>query len=153
MVALLSLLNLRPPEATAFTTADIDYRVQGDHVYFDRIDFHGDAITLRGRGDMDFERRIDLQFYTMVGRDELHVPILRPVLGEASRRFLLIEVGGTCDQPEVRPTAFPVLNETLQQIFPEAAQTESSSLLKLANPWELLERSGVLPKRRNSVAR
>jgi hypothetical protein len=147
MVAMLSLLNLRPPEATAFTTADIDFRVQGDHVYFDRIDFHGDAITLRGSGDMDFQRRIGLKFYTMVGRDELQVPILRPVLGEASRQFLLIEVVGSLDQPKVRTTPFPGLNETLQQIFPEVAGADSVSLWSLPSPREALQRSSVWPRK------
>ena len=91
-----------------------------DSIYLDRLDFHGDAITLKGTGEMDWQRHINLQFYTMVGRDEVQVPILRPLLGEASRQLMLIQVGGTLDAPEPTRQAFPGLNETLQQIFPEA---------------------------------
>ncbi len=120
MVSLLKLLSIRPPDKTAFTTADLDYRIQGEHIYLDRLDFHGDAITLKGTGEMDWQRHINLQFYTMVGRDEVQVPILRPLLGEASRQLMLIQVGGTLDAPEPTRQAFPGLNETLQQIFPEA---------------------------------
>lgn len=120
MVALLKILSVRNPDTTAFTTADLDFRIQGDHIYLDRLDFHGDAITLKGSGEMDWQRQLNLQFYTMVGRDELDVPVLRPLLGEASRQLMAIQVSGTLDRPQMTRQAFPGLNETLQQIFPEA---------------------------------
>lgn len=120
MVALLKLLSIRPPDKTAFDKADLDFRIQGDHIYVDRLDFRGDAITLKGSGEADWQRHINLQFYTMVGRDEVNVPILRPIIGEASRQLMLIQVGGSLDQPQLTRQAFPGLNETLQQIFPEA---------------------------------
>jgi hypothetical protein len=120
MVALLKLLSIREPDKTAFNTADLDYRIQGEHIYLDRLDFVGDAITLKGSGEMDWQRNLNVQFYTMVGRDEVQLPVLRPLIGEASRNLMLITVGGTLDQPELKREAFPGLNETLQQIFPEA---------------------------------
>ena len=120
MVALLKVLSVREPDKTAFNTADLDYRIQGEHIYLDRLDFVGDAITLKGSGEMDWQRNLNVQFYTMVGRDEVQLPVLRPLLGEASRNLMLITVGGTLDQPELKREAFPGLNETLQQIFPEA---------------------------------
>jgi hypothetical protein len=120
MVALLKILSVREPDKTAFNTADLDYRIQGEHIYVDRLDFHGDAVTLKGSGEMDWQRHLNLQFYTMVGRDEVKLPVIRPLLGEASRNLMLITVGGTLDQPQMKREAFPGLNETLQQIFPEA---------------------------------
>ena len=68
----------------------------------------------------NMQRQLNLQFYTMVGRDELDVPVLRPLLGEASRQLMAIQVSGTLDRPQMTRQAFPGLNETLQQIFPEA---------------------------------
>lgn len=120
MVALLKLLSVREPGKTAFDTADLDFRIQGEHIYLDRMDFRGDAITLKGSGEMDWQRQLNLQFYTMVGRDEVNLPVLRPLLGEASRNLMLITVTGSVDQPNLKREAFPGLNETLQQIFPEA---------------------------------
>ncbi|HTN74295.1 MAG TPA: AsmA-like C-terminal region-containing protein [Pirellulaceae bacterium] len=120
MVALLKLLSIRQPDKKAFDTTDMDFRIQGDHIYIDKLDFRGDAVTLKGSGEADWQKHINLQFYTMVGRDELNVPILRPLIGEASRQLMLIQVGGNLDQPLLTRQAFPGLNETLQQIFPEA---------------------------------
>ena len=55
MISLLKILSIRPPDQNAFSDATIDYRIEGEHIYFDRIDFHGDAISLRGKGEMDFQ--------------------------------------------------------------------------------------------------
>jgi hypothetical protein len=122
MVAMLKLLSVRSPDATAFTTSDIDFRLQGDDVILDRIDLAGDAISLRGRGRLYEQKQVDLMFYTQVGRRDIQA--LRPLLAEASPNFLLIEVTGTIDQPSVKKTAFPALNETLREMFPEVANGE-----------------------------
>jgi hypothetical protein len=120
MVQMLKLLSIRSPDSTAFTTSDIDFRLQGDDVIFDRIDLTGDAISLRGRGRLYEQKQVDLMFYTQVGRRDIQA--LRPLLAEASPNFLLIEVTGTIDQPSIKKTAFPGLNETLREMFPEVAR-------------------------------
>ena len=102
MLALLKLLSIRRPDTTAFNNSDIDFRIQGDRFYFDRLDFKGDAITLKGNGEMDLDRNLNLQFYTLVGRDDIRVPVLTPMLGLASQQLLLIQVGGTVDKPELK---------------------------------------------------
>ena len=50
MVSMLKLLSIRTPDQNAFSKSDINFRIQGEHVYFDRIDFTGDAISLSGQG-------------------------------------------------------------------------------------------------------
>ena len=62
--------------------SDVDFQIQGDRVYFDRIDLKGEGMTLKGRGEMTFNRVVDLQFYTVVGRDDSRLPIIGPVLAE-----------------------------------------------------------------------
>ena len=119
MIALLKILRVQSPDRTAFTTSDVKFRIQGDHVYLDRIDLDGDAISLKGNGEMSLDRTINLDFYTQVGRDEWSLPIVRPLLGEASRQFMLIRVHGTLDAPRTEREMLPGLNETLQQLFPE----------------------------------
>lgn len=133
MVALLKLLSVRSPDSTAFTTSDIEYRIQGDDVILDRIDLTGDAISLKGRGRLSEQRQIDLLFYTQVGRRDIQP--LRPLLAEASPHILLIEVKGTLDDPQTKKTAFPGINETLRQLFPDLARPDGEPTARTAVPW------------------
>ena len=121
MVSLLSLLSIKPPDRTAFTTSNMEFRIEGDDVELTHIDFEGDAISLKGRGWMNSRQEVNLAFYTQLGRDEMQLPFFRPVLGEINRQFLLIEVTGPLEDPSVTRTAFPQINEQLSQMFPELA--------------------------------
>jgi hypothetical protein len=122
MVALLKLLSIQRPNRTAFTTSDIELRVEGDELALERIDFSGDVVSLKGRGRIDHQRQINLKFYPLVGREEWHLPVMRPLLGETGRELMLIEVTGTLDQPEIRRVPFPRLDAQWQQLFPELAR-------------------------------
>jgi hypothetical protein len=145
MLALLKLLRIRRPDSTAFTSSDIEFRVGGGRVYIDRADLNGDAVSLRGRGEIEFDRRVNMDFYTMVGRGDVRVPIITPVLGLASRQLLLIHLAGSLDHPEAEQKAFPGLNDTLQQLFPEAG--DAPSPWKVPSPADALRRTGILPRR------
>ncbi len=70
MVSLLKILSLRVPDTHAFSTSDLDFHLAGEHIYFDRINFSGDAISLRGTGEMGTDKQLQLMFYTVVGRDQ-----------------------------------------------------------------------------------
>jgi hypothetical protein len=148
---MLKLLSVQRPNRTAFTTSDIDFRIEGDELELDRIDFNGDAICMKGKGRLNRQRQIDLKFYPQMGRDEYHLPIFRPLLGEASREFMLVEVTGTLDQPSVNRKVFPRFDERLQQMFPELARPEaqlqqSQPLINM--PANALRRAGLLKERR-----
>ena len=73
---------------------------------------------------MDFQRKLNLQFYTIVGRETRWIPAIRPLLGEASRQFLLIRVRGSAEQPQMTREVLPVLNESLRRFFPEQTALE-----------------------------
>ncbi len=134
MLALLKLLSIRQPDTTAFTNSEIDFRVQGEHVYLDRVNFYGDAVSLKGSGEMDLDRHIDLKFYSLVGRGELDLPIVRAVVRQASKQLLLIHVTGTLDEPQLTRDPLPLLKDTLEQIFPEAAGGQAFTRLPNSNP-------------------
>jgi hypothetical protein len=119
MVALLKLLKIQPPDATAFTQSDMEFRVEGDRLYFDRIALQGDAVSLIGNGDMDLQRNMKLDFGAVVGREDAQLPWLRPFALGAARSVLGIQVTGPLHQPLVTARPFPELNETLQQLFSE----------------------------------
>lgn len=116
MVAMLKILSIRRPDRTAFSTADIEFHIAGNHLYFDRLRFQGDAISLVGQGEMNMQSEIKLTFHALVGRADQDLPVVEQVLGRASQQLMLIHVGGTLHKPEVRRQAFPGVNQALQQL-------------------------------------
>jgi hypothetical protein len=134
MLGLLKVLRMQRPDKTAFNSSDIDFRIQGDHFYFDRINFTGDAVTLKGSGWMDLDKQIDIDFYTLVGKDRIRIPIVTPALGLMSRELLLIHAGGTLDAPELSRKTLPGLNDRLKQLFPEVERTASPTTHE-TRPW------------------
>src|SRR6185503_2254726 len=79
------------------------------------------------KGRMNGQRQIDLKFYPVVGREERHLAIFRPLIGQTGRELMLIEVTGGLDQPDIRRTVFPGLDAQLAQIFPELARDEAAA--------------------------
>jgi len=146
MIALLKILSIREPDSTAFSQSDIDFRIEGNHIYFDRINFAGDAISLEGKGEMDFESQIRLTFRALLGREEVQVPVLRELLGGASQQIFLIHVGGSLQNPVTRKEAFPGVNQALQQFQADLEKTTGSQGLfpqafqPMPNDWRKLPR-------------
>lgn len=123
MIALLKTLRGRAPDTTAFNTADMNFRIQGEHVYLNNIHCQGDAISLRGTGELNLDRSIKMTFYPIVGRDDRRLPLLDQFLGRASQQFMLIHVDGTLEAPETRSEVFPALAQALQA-FPQLQSAE-----------------------------
>lgn len=137
VTTLLRSLPNNSPETPLFQTTDVDFRVQGSHVYLDRCNFHGDAVTLKGQGEIGFDRSISLDFYAVLGKDKLQIPVITPALGVASRQILQIHVDGTLDNPVVENKPLPVLQETLDQVFPEAKK--EPEVAELPGPLKWLQ--------------
>lgn len=119
MVSLLKILTVRPPDTTGFTKSDIDFRIEGEHVYLDRIDFTGDAVSLLGKGEVGLNRDLRLTFHAVVGNNEKRIPLVGDVLRGTSKQIMLIHVEGSVDQPVTRREAFPGVNQVLQQLQAE----------------------------------
>lgn len=118
MVALLKTLRGRAPDTNAFNTADLDFRIEGEHVYLNNIVCLGDAINLRGAGELSLDHSVKLTFYPIVGRDESRLPVVDKLLGRASQQIVLIHVDGSLDAPETRTEPFPALAQAFQA-FPQ----------------------------------
>ncbi len=116
MVALLKILSIRAPDATAFTSSDIKFRIEGEHIYVDTIDFNGDAVSLLGKGEIDFNKQVHLTFHAMVGQEGKKLPMVKNVLGGASQQLMLIHADGQLDSPVMSREAFPVVNQALQTL-------------------------------------
>jgi hypothetical protein len=137
--------NGKRSDGPALALSDIDFSVQGDRVYFDRIDLKGDRVTLKGHGEMTLERIVDLQFYTLVGREDFWVPVVSPVIAEASRQMLEIHVKGPLENPAIERKAVPAINDALRQMFPELANRDDTPPLinRLPTPRQLLQGRGL----------
>jgi hypothetical protein len=118
MVALLKTLRGRTPDTNAFNTADLDFRIEGEHAYLKNIVCLGDAINLRGAGELNMDHSVKLTFYPIVGRDESRLPVVDKLLGRASQQIVLIHVDGSLDAPETRTEPFPALAQAFQA-FPQ----------------------------------
>ena len=116
MVRMLKILSIRPPDPNAFSDAAIDYKIDGEHIYFNRIDFHGDAISLRGKGEMDFQSQIAIDFYATVGRGELELPVVNQIFRGVSQQAMLIRATGPLQNPTIDRVALPGVNHILQEL-------------------------------------
>lgn len=119
MVALLKILKIKPLDKTAFTSSDVDFHINGEDIYLDRIVFNGDAISLKGAGEVNLQRRVNLKFYTLVGNESRRIPLIWPLLADASRRILMIEVTGSLENPVTTRNVLPGLNSTIERLFSE----------------------------------
>ncbi|QDU74902.1 hypothetical protein Pan97_19220 [Bremerella volcania] len=120
-VAMLNVLNARFPDTNAFNSADIKYRVAGNYVYLDDMRLSGQTLALKGNGEANLDGQISMRFYTEFGNQTFDVPVVRQMIGQASRSLMVIHVGGSVDNPTTEQEIFPMVNETLEQLFPARA--------------------------------
>jgi len=115
IVALLKVLRVKAPDRTAFQSSVADFRIEGPHVYLDSVELAGDAVSLVGTGEIDFDSQVHLTFRSIMGDSQSQLPVMKRMLGGASGQFMLIHVDGTLAQPEMTSEAFPSLNALVQQ--------------------------------------
>ena len=130
MVALLKVLRVKAPDRKAFGSSLVDFRIEGPHAYLDNIELSGDAISLVGNGEVDFDSQVRLTFRSIMGDSETQLPVMKRVLGGASGQFMLIHVDGTLTNPEITTEAFPTLSAALQQL--QAQRREPGGLRSAA---------------------
>jgi hypothetical protein len=116
VVALLKILRVKAPDRNAFTSSLVDFRIEGPRAYLDNIELAGDAISLVGAGEVDFDSNIRLTFRPIMGDAETQLPIMKRVLGGASGQFMLVHVDGTLAEPVSSTEAFPTLAAALQKL-------------------------------------
>jgi hypothetical protein len=116
MVRLLKFLSIRRPSPTAFSNADMRFRIQGPHIYLDRLDFNGDTLSLIGQGSMNFQGEIHLVFHPQLGRGRIPIPWMQQFWSGASKQLMSIYVDGTLQDPEITRQPLPGVNQALQEI-------------------------------------
>jgi len=141
IMALLNLLRGSLPDNAAFTSGDMQFRIEGQRVLVDQLELQGRAISLSGGGNVDFDWQADLAFNSLIGRTDPNLPIVRgvrKVLGQASGQFMKIRVTGDLRNPQITREALPIVNETIKQFQPGATDASDWSSIFTA-PQRLLQ--------------
>ena len=151
IVTLFKVLRATAPDTIAFTQADMRFRVQGNRLYFTQIDLLGDAVSLYGKGEINFDGEIEkLVFHSIVsvvGRNDFSVPLLKNLIGEASQQIMQIHVGGTLDNPKIHNEVLPGLNQALQQLQGES-KPPGTWPSRLPDPRRLFQSQREQPRNR-----
>ena len=124
MLALLNVLRIREPDRTAFDQAQMEFTVNGENFDFQKIEFNGDAISLIGQGTVNLDSEIDMDFYSMVGRNRWRIPVITNLYKAGSKQVWWVEVDGTLENPQTEHQILPGLNDSLKRLFPELIEDD-----------------------------
>ncbi|MFM7206412.1 MAG: AsmA-like C-terminal region-containing protein [Planctomycetaceae bacterium] len=135
MVSLLKILRVKTPDRKAFSSSVVDFRIEGPHAYLDTIELSGDAISLVGNGELDFDSRITLVLRPIMGEAETQLPAMKRLLGGASGQFMLVHVDGTLAEPTTSTEAFPTLAAAVQRLQSRRQGATATAAAWDDQPW------------------
>lgn len=119
-------LSFTPPDDYTFTSADLNFNIERSKFLFKPIVLEGDAISFVGEGSASFDNNVKLTFYSFLPRNQIPLPILHELVGEATKGWVRADVSGKLSDPVVKVRATSPLDEALKnlqgvlprQIFP-----------------------------------
>ena len=134
-----NVIQFFPPQSTAFDYALLDFRIEDQQFRFGGIYLDGTAISLRGRGSIDFEKRVNLDFYSTPPRRQTPIRVaVSNVVGPLATGWIGVKVLGTTNSPV--PTIKPVpnlddaLKNFLQRLPPLLAPVMSPRPAQISEP-------------------
>ena len=116
MMSLLKILSLKEVDQNGFSSGTARFHIDGQHVYFDQLDFYGDAFSLFGKGELNFKQQVQLVFYSTPGRGKQGNPLVNRLVHATGRQMMYITMRGSLRSPEIRKQPLPGLNMALQQM-------------------------------------
>ena len=116
LVGMLKVFRNGLPDTTAFSQVDTKYRIQGRHIYLEQLDFLGDAVSLLGQGETNFDQQLNLVFHGIVGRNQIRLPLFKNFVDHLGQQTLQMYVDGTLSDPHIHKQALPGINKLIQQI-------------------------------------
>ena len=114
---LLQIFRVKDFNDVAFDSGDIFFSVTGENIDIDRMEFNGDVVSIIGNGRANTDHELDLNFYSVVGRNNINIPLISDLYRRGSQKFMWINVGGTIQNPKVTNEILPELNGPLKQLF------------------------------------
>ena len=142
LASMLKLLKTGSKDATAFDESNIRFRLQGKHIYLDKIDFLGDVVNLYGKGYTNFDQQLSLVFSGVVGRRDYSMPLVRNLVRGVDKLGVQLYVDGTLSNPNVTTEAFPGINKVLAQLRTDMQTSTGLGAVRQA------ERSAATPPTR-----
>ena len=109
-------LNLAQNNST-FDFALFNFTIHDALFDFKQIILDSETIKFRGSGAVTFNNDVNLQFVSELGRNQVPIPLLRELLGEASRGWVGIEVSGKLDRPRTKTVAAPLFNDVFKALM------------------------------------
>lgn len=125
---------LGPTDKTAFRYALLDFNIARSQFRFNTIDLVGDSLSLRGRGTTGFDGRLDLDFYSMLPRNRVRIPIISAVVGEATKGWVGVKVRGTTSVPKPSVVPAPQVDEALKGFLGAFGKVQPNSIPRLLFP-------------------
>ncbi len=98
-------------------SGDIVFAVNGEEIDLNRMEFNGDAISLIGNGRVNLNHDLDLNFYSVVGRNRVNIPLISDLYRRGSQKFMWIKVDGNLSEPRLSREMLPELNDSIRQLF------------------------------------
>lgn len=120
-LSLLKILNVRQPSRTAFDSGNIDFSVHGETLVLDRMEFNGDVISLIGNGQINQDLDINLDFYSVMGRNNINIPFITKLIQASSQQVFHINVDGKLNDPQTHRRGLPKLAD-LKDLFNPGAR-------------------------------
>jgi hypothetical protein len=121
---LISPLNLSR-DRSAFDSGHVTFVIKDGALELDPIKITGNTISLQGRGTVDSQGEIDLQFTPLAGRDErLHIPGISDLTREASGQMIHITAKGPLGSPKFVATPLPGVQRRMGDIWRRVADGE-----------------------------
>ena len=109
-------LNLTRRDST-FDFASFEFTIHDALFDFQRIVLDSKTIKFLGYGRVAFNNDVDLQFISELGRNQIPIPLLHELLGEATRGWVGLEVTGKLDKPRTKTIAAPLFNDVLKALM------------------------------------
>ena len=120
LVKVFQVLTLAGPDHTAFQFAFVDFDLANNQFVFNTIDLTGESLRLQGRGTAGFDGRLNLDFYSELPRARLPWPVvnlINPVLDQATKDWVRVEVRGKTGNPDVKAKPLPVLEDSVKRFL------------------------------------
>ena len=117
VLAMLKTLKNRRNNRTAFDAGTADFTISGNAVNLNRVELVGDSISMIGEGDLDLRGDIAMNFYSVMGRNRLNIPILSDLAKASSQRIMWWKVDGSYSEPQITTEILPGLNDSMNALF------------------------------------
>jgi hypothetical protein len=119
LLPLLKVVGLRPPDRTAFEEAKADFEINGTRVHVNQVDLFGNAISLRGQGEMNLNGTdINLDFNVDWARVPQMLPAgIKQIPHAISDQLLKIKMRGQLGDLHCTKEPVPMLLDPFKKLW------------------------------------